>query len=134
MRELNHRPNICEVSTDKDILTDENRAFSSDLVDTATLIKDVEIPAGTPLFFITIIRRRESSRFGRDLRLIEEGLALTPHLDGFIRVGHMCISFYDKGEGNALTNLLWGDGKETTICVYQYSPFEDLTSKPVNDS
>ncbi|KAH8654617.1 hypothetical protein BGZ60DRAFT_532982 [Tricladium varicosporioides] len=88
-------------------------AVFSELEAPVDFFPDVEICNDAPLFFLTIFR---DTLIGW---LEEEGLVLTPYLDGFIRVGYMCIRHpEDEQEQLPTADLFWGGGRLGAIFIY----------------
>ncbi len=90
-----------------------SHAFFAELKVPVGFFPDVKICNSTSLFFFTVFR---GSLKGW---LEEEGLVVTPHLDGFVRVGYMCIRFPDgKQDRPPTAGLSWGGGRTKAIFIY----------------
>jgi len=96
---------------------DEKQMFSSESAEELRFRRDVEISYDTPLFFFTICRYQARFESAHYTELIEEGLALTQHLDGFVRVGYMRVVFKREHELKDIPDTP-RDCKETTIRLY----------------
>ena len=77
------------------------------------IFPDIEICEGAALSFFTLFRDSYKDW------VREEGLVLTPHLDGFVRVGKMDIRHPKNGKERLSTvDLLWGSGRKEAIFIY----------------
>lgn len=88
-------------------------AIFSELEAPVDFFPDVEIGKDASLFFLTVFRDTLEGW------LEEVGLVLTPHLDGFVRVGYMRIRHPDDEQEQLPTaDLCWGGGHTGAIFIY----------------
>ena len=88
-------------------------AMFSELEAPVDFFPDVEIGKDASLFFLTVFR--DTLKGWPE----EVGLVLTPHLDGFLRVGYMSIRHPDDEQEQFPTaDLCWGGGRTGAIFIY----------------